>query len=112
MDTDAKRRFKMLVTNCDLLRNTDLGAAGMDLLVELLTFARSFNATYIAAVGAAPDWSMMQEIAITRALRERARDAKARELLLAKAQLESMSTPDEKRAKLRARIVELEGGAE
>ncbi len=90
------------------LQNLQLERLGLDEAIALSAFARILKAEYEHANAEAPQWLDDRTREIRTEIRDRMRDSVAKRLKEAKARLESLATPEEKRAALRKQIEELE----
>lgn len=77
-------------------------------LVAMAAFGRAYEAEFTALGVEAPRWVGDQLKAVRREIKARNADAIASKLAAAKARLETLKTPDEKRAALQKEIEVLE----
>jgi hypothetical protein len=92
----------------DALKNFDAKRADLPELVELASFGRSLLAEFEALSVEPPDWVTENLTAVRREVKSRNQDRLAAKLKSAKARLETLKTPDEKRKGVETEIAELE----
>ena len=92
----------------DMLKSFTPQRLDTEELVSLAGFGRSLEAEYSTLGVDAPEWIGNQLKAVRREIKTRNADAIASKLRSAKARLETLKTPDEKRAAVEAEIAELE----
>lgn len=90
------------------LKTLQLDRMDLDDALALSAFARALKAEYEHCGAEAPAWLDDRTRELRSEIRDRLRDSVAKRLSEARSRLESLATPDEKRAKLREEIEKLE----
>ncbi len=90
------------------LKNLDVRRPDLPELVELSVYARSLVAEFEALGIETPEWLTVNTASIRREIKTRNQDRLAEKLRSAKSRLETLKTPDEKRAGLQTEIEQLE----
>jgi hypothetical protein len=90
------------------LKNFDARRMNLEELVTLATFGRALQAEFEALSVESPEWVGEQVKSIRKEIKSRNADSLAAKLRGAKAQLETLKTPGEKRRALETLIEKLE----
>jgi hypothetical protein len=87
---------------------SSVGRADTEDLISLSAYGRQLEAEFTALSVEVPEWVTNQLKALRREIKSRNADALANKLRSAKARLETLKTPDEKRTALADEIAKLE----
>ncbi len=90
------------------LKNVEVRRPDLPELVELSAYARSLMTEFEALGIETPEWLTINSASIRREIKTRNQDRLAEKLRSAKSRLETLKTPDEKRAGLQNEIDKLE----
>ncbi len=92
----------------DNLKNFDAKRADLAELIELSAFGRTLLAEFETLTVEPPEWAVENLTAVRREIRSRNQDRLAARLKTAKMRLETLKSPDEKRAGVQTEIADLE----
>lgn len=98
---ERKERERMNVM--EKLKGLNLDRMEFEEALELYSLATLINGTYIEFAAEAPEWLTEARDSLKKHIRERRKDAIARELKLTEAALDGLKTAQEKRDELRAK---------
>lgn len=98
----------MQMAMIDRLKNFTAAQHDMEQLIAMSAQAKSLSAEYDAQQVDRPAWLREATMAISSEIKERTRDEMQRRLTTAKARLETLKTPDEKRADTQREIERLQ----
>jgi hypothetical protein len=90
------------------LRTISAQRADLEELVEAAAFARALESEFSAVGVPSPEWLTNTAKSIRREIKSKNQDRLAQKLQSAKARLETLKTPDEKRSGLENEIKQLE----